>query len=122
MRTAALLAKGLANDASALPAAQALRMATLNGAIALGIADQTGSIEPGKAADLTAVDLGDPETQPVYHPVSQLVYATGRDKVSDLWVAGKQLLRNKALTTMDTEEILSCTREWRMRIAASDKH
>ena len=120
MRTAALLAKGLANDASALPAAQALRMATLNGAIALGIDDQTGSIEPGKAADLTAVDLGDPETQPVYHPVSQLVYATGRDKVSDVWVAGKQLLRNKALTTMDTEEILSCTREWRNRIAESD--
>jgi len=121
MRTAALLAKGLANDASALPAEQALRMATLNGAIALGIADQTGSIEPGKAADLTAVDLGDPETQPVYHPLSQLVYATGRDKVSDVWVAGKQLLRDKALTTMDTEEILSCAREWRTRIAESDR-
>ena len=121
MRTAALLAKGLARDASVLPAAQALRMATLNGAIALGIADQTGSIEPGKAADLTAVDLGDPETQPVYHPLSQLVYATGRDKVSDVWVAGKQLVRDKALTTMDTEEILSCAQEWRARIAESDR-
>ncbi|MCP3869270.1 MAG: TRZ/ATZ family hydrolase [Gammaproteobacteria bacterium] len=120
MRTAALLAKGLSNDASALPAAQALRMATLNGAIALGLGKETGSLEAGKAADLTAVDLGDPETQPVYNPVSQLVYATGRDKVSDVWVAGKQLLRNKSLTTLDTTELLTRAGEWRNKIAEAD--
>ncbi|MES9843957.1 MAG: TRZ/ATZ family hydrolase, partial [Candidatus Sedimenticola sp. 6PFRAG5] len=64
MRTAALLAKGVSGDASSLPAATALRMATLNGAIALGIADETGSLEIGKAADITAVNLGTLETQP----------------------------------------------------------
>ncbi len=112
MRTAALLAKGVANDAAAIPAATALRMATLNGAIALGIADETGSLELGKAADITAVDLGSLETQPTYHPVSQLVYATGRDKVSDVWVAGKQLVSKGELTTLDSREIAARTQEW----------
>jgi len=70
MRTAALLAKARANDASALPAADALRMATLNGAIALGLADSIGSIEPGKWADLTCIDLRHINSQPVYDPVS----------------------------------------------------
>jgi 5-methylthioadenosine/S-adenosylhomocysteine deaminase len=118
MRTAALLAKGVANDASALPAYDALRMATLNGAIALGIASETGSLEPGKRADIAAVDLSGPETQPIYHPVSQLVYATGRDKVSDVWVSGKQVLRDKVLTTMDHQEILSRSADWQGKISA----
>ena len=119
VRTAALLAKGVARDASAMPAATALRMATLNGAIALGLADETGSLEPGKAADITAVDLGQVETQPVYHPISQLVYATGRDKVTDVWVAGKQVVHGSELTTLDRQEILRRAREWRDRICES---
>ncbi|HEC16377.1 MAG TPA: TRZ/ATZ family hydrolase [Sedimenticola sp.] len=119
VRTAALLAKGVAQDASAMPAATALRMATLNGAIALGLADETGSLEPGKAADITAVDLGQVETQPVYHPISQLVYATGRDKVTDVWVAGKQVVHGSELTTLDRQEILRRAREWRDRICES---
>ncbi|MCP4992350.1 MAG: TRZ/ATZ family hydrolase [Gammaproteobacteria bacterium] len=121
MRTAALLAKGVAGDASALNANQALRMATINGAQALGIADQTGSLEVGKAADLVAVNLGELETQPLYHPVSQLVYATGRERVSDVWVAGNQLLHERKLTTLDSSEILQRTREWGERIAATDE-
>jgi 5-methylthioadenosine/S-adenosylhomocysteine deaminase len=120
MRTAALLAKGVSADASAVPAAQALRMATLNGAKALGISDETGSLEPGKAADITAVNLSSVETQPLYHPVSQLVYATGRDKVTDVWVSGRQLLRNRLLTTIDTSELLSRTTEWNGKIADKD--
>lgn len=112
MRTAALIAKNVAHDASALPAAQALRMATLNGAKALGIDSVTGSITPGKAADLTVVNLGDVETQPVYHPLSQLVYASGRDKVTDVWVAGKHLLKDRALTTLDEKELLAKARAW----------
>ncbi len=116
MHTAALLAKGVADDAAAIPAATALRMATLNGAIALGIDDETGSLEPGKAADITAVNLGSLETQPVYHPVSQLVYATGRDKVSDVWVAGKQVVNSGELTTLDSREIAVRTREWYEKI------
>jgi len=112
MRSAALLAKGVADDASAIPAHTALRMATLNGAIALGMGERTGSLEPGKAADITAVDLGSLETQPLYHPISQLVYATGRDKVTDVWIAGKPVLHNGRLTTLDQREIISRAAEW----------
>lgn len=119
MRSAALLAKGVARDASALPAHSVLRMATLNGAMALGIADTTGSLEPGKAADLTAVDLGSLETQPLYNPISQLVYATGRDKVSDVWVAGRQLLHERRLTTLDPREIVARAGEWQQRIGGA---
>jgi 5-methylthioadenosine/S-adenosylhomocysteine deaminase len=112
MRTAALLAKTVANDASAIPAALALRMATLNGAKALGIDSVTGSLVAGKAADVTVVNLGDVETQPVYHPISQLVYATGRDKVTDVWVAGKHLLKDRVLTTIDERAVVAKAREW----------
>jgi len=116
MRMAALLAKAVIKDASALPASHALRMATLNGAKALGIDAITGSLRKGKAADITAVYLGDPETQPLYHPVSQLVYSCGRDKVTNVWVAGKQLLKDRALTTIDEKSVLSNTRAWRDNI------
>lgn len=116
MRTAALLAKGVSGDAAAIPAATALRMATLNGAIALGIADETGSLEVGKAADITAIDFSTLESQPIYHPISQLVYATGRDKVTDVWVAGKHLVSQGQLTTLDSREITARTREWNDKI------
>ena len=115
-RTAALLAKAVAADAAALPAHAALRMATLNGAKALGMEQLTGSLEPGKAADLVAVTLDGIETQPVYHPLSQLVYATGRDKVTDVWVAGRHLLNRRELTTIDEQQVLERTRQWRDRI------
>ena len=120
MRTAALLAKGLAGDASALPAHQVLRMATLNGARALGLEETCGSLEVGKAADITAVRISELETQPVYHPLSQLVYATGRDKVTDVWIAGRHLLKERRLTTLDEEEILERAREWQGRIREFD--
>ncbi len=116
MRTAALLVKGVAQDASAIPAFTALRMATLNGAMALGIADQTGSLEPGKSADITAVDFNHLETKPIYHPISQLVYATGRDRVSDVWIAGRQVLRKGNLTTLNSDEIGKRASEWENRI------
>ena len=112
LRTAALLGKGVAGDATALPAARVLRMATLNGARALGLADQTGSLEPGKAADIVAVDLGMPETEPVYHPISQLVYATGRHQVTDVWIAGRRLLADRQLTTLDPVELIRRARNW----------
>lgn len=116
VRTAALLAKGVANDATALPAQLALRMATLNGAKALGLDEHIGSIVPGKAADLAAVDLSGASTQPVYNPISQLVYAAGRDQVTDVWVHGKRLLADGQLTTLDEEAILRNARGWRERI------
>jgi 5-methylthioadenosine/S-adenosylhomocysteine deaminase len=93
MRLGALLAKAVARDAQALPARAALRAATLGGAQALGLEARIGSIEPGKYADLAAVRLAGPELSPLYDPVSQLVYAAGREHVSDVWIAGKRLLR-----------------------------
>lgn len=120
MRTAALLAKAVAQDASALPASTALRMATFNGAKALCIDSETGTLTPGKAADITAVRLGDIETQPLYHPISQLVYATGRDKVTDVWVAGRHLLKDRALTTLDEHALKTKAAAWQQKIRRFD--
>lgn len=121
LRTAALLGKSVAGDAAALPATRVLRMATLNGARALGLAGETGSLEPGKAADIVAVELlGQPETEPVYHPVSQLVYAASRHQVTDVWVAGRRLLADRQLTTLDTTDLIQRARNWRQKIAVQD--
>jgi len=116
MRTAALLAKAVAGDATALPAASALRMATLNGAIALGLGDQTGSLITGKCADIVAVELDGIEATPLYDPVSQLVYATGRDQVTDVWVAGQQVLEGRRLSDLDEAEVCAKARAWSTRI------
>ncbi len=116
-RTAALLAKAVAGSATALNAHSALRMATLNGARALGLDTQTGSLELGKLADVVAFDLSGLAQQPIYDPVSQLVYASGRDCVKHLWVGGKQLLDDGRLTRMDESELIAKAREWGTRIA-----
>lgn len=112
MRTAAFIAKGHTRQADAIPAFKALQMATLNGAKALGLDDKIGSLVIGKYADIAAIDLNRIETQPVYDPISQLVYSSGRDQVTDVWVAGKQLLDRRVLTTLDESEILKKSREW----------
>ena len=117
MRLAALLAKGVAGSAAALPAHQALRMATLDGARALGLEEETGSLEVGKSADLVAIDLGHANTQPIHNPLSQLVYAANRSQVRHVWVAGRQLLRDGQPTTLDSREILDEARAWRARLA-----
>lgn len=117
MHIAALLGKAVAGDPTALPAARVLRMATLNGARALGLADQIGSLEPGKAADIVAIDLYQPETEPVYHPISQLVYATSRHQVSDVWIAGQRVLANRELMTLDGPDLIQRARSWREKIA-----
>lgn len=117
MRTAALLAKGVSDDASAFDAAFALRAATLNGAKAIGLGERIGSIEPGKAADLVAVRLDDIETQPLYHALSQIVYATGRHQVSDVWIAGVRKLESGRLHGIDLNAVRAKARLWRGRIA-----
>ena len=117
MRTTALLGKALSGDAAALPAERILAMATLNGAKALGLADRTGSLTVGKSADIVAVDLAAPETEPVYNPISQLVYAAGRHQVSDVWVAGRRLLDNRRLTTIDDTAVRQRAIDWQQRIA-----
>ena len=121
MRTAALLGKAVSGDASALPAHTVLRMATLNGASALGIGHETGSLTAGKWADITAVRMDSLEAQPVYDPVSHLVYACGREQVSDVWVAGQHLLKERRLTTLDDHEILNRVRLWQERIGTANR-
>lgn len=116
MQLATLLAKGVAGDAAALPAMQALRMATLNGAVALGMDDTIGSLAIGKAADVVAVDFGELEAQPMHHPVSQLVYTQSSHRVSDVWIAGKQLLDNRCLTQMSLPALLDKASYWRQRM------
>lgn len=116
-RTAALLGKAVANDAAGFSAFEALHAATLGGARALGFGDRIGSIEPGKEADLACVDLSALETQPLHHVVSQLVYAAGRQQVTDVWIAGQPKLRGRELVDMDIDAVLANARQWRARIA-----
>lgn len=116
-RTAAMLAKAVAGSATALDAHRALRMATLNGARAMGLESEIGSLEVGKAADIVAFDLSGLAQQPIYDPVSQLIYATGRDCVKHLWVAGKQLLDDRQLTRMDEQQLTATAKAWGQRIS-----
>ena len=119
MKTAALLGKGVAADSCAVDAWTALRMATLNGARALGLESITGSLVAGKEADMVAVNMDFLETQPLYDVISHLVYATGRSQVSDVWAAGRALLREGELVTLDTAAIRERTTEWQDKISSS---
>jgi 5-methylthioadenosine/S-adenosylhomocysteine deaminase len=116
MRTAALLAKGIADDAAAVKAEDALAMATINGARALGMDNEIGSLEAGKAADLVCVDLSSPASQPVHQPISQLVYSVTRDQVSDVWVGGQSVLSERELSNDNQGDILQRARAWQRRI------
>ena len=116
MRTAALLAKAASGDASVIGAAEALEMATLEGARALGLEREIGSIEPGKAADLAAVELSSLETLPCFDPVSHLVYTAGREHVSHVWVAGEPRLEERRLLTLDSQDLHDKALWWQSRI------
>ncbi|MEE4659310.1 MAG: TRZ/ATZ family hydrolase [Halieaceae bacterium] len=120
MRSAALLAKLGQGDAASLPAEAVLEMATINGAQAMGIHADTGSLEVGKWADLIAVDFQRPETQPLYNPVSQFVYAADASQVTHSWVAGRMLLCDRELTTLSMESILRQAGQWRDTIVAAE--
>ncbi len=120
LRTAALLAKGRDQDPTALPAVDALEMATLGGAMACGWEAETGSLETGKAADCIAIDLDRPATSPVYDPVSQVVYCAGRDQVSHVWVAGRLRVSGGRALDWEDREIVVQAREWARRIAERD--
>jgi 5-methylthioadenosine/S-adenosylhomocysteine deaminase len=119
MRTAALLAKGVSGDAAAVGAPQALEMATLNGARALGLDEHIGSLEPGKLADLIAIDLGGLEFQPAHDPHAQIVYAATREAVTDVFVGGRPLLRGRELLTLDLDELTNLARAWQERMQAA---
>lgn len=117
MRQAALLAKGVSGDASALPADRALAMATLDGARALRLDQVIGSIERGKFADLTAVEFGAPDMLPCYDPISHLVYAAGRDNVSHVWVAGRMLVEERELINPPKNDLENLALLWQNRLS-----
>jgi 5-methylthioadenosine/S-adenosylhomocysteine deaminase len=96
----------------------ALEMATINGAKALGLEKITGSLVIGKAADIIAIDLSDLATQPVYNAISQIVYAASRNQISDVWVAGEQLVKNKQLTRVDITALKEKVALWQQRLSA----
>lgn len=117
MRLAALLAKGASGDAAALPAAAALKAATLDAARALNLDSLIGSIAPGKRADLVAVDLQALSSQPVFDPVSHLVYVAGREHVTHVWVDGKLKLNERRLVNLDAEDLAARAAYWRTKLA-----
>ncbi len=116
-RLAALLGKGVANDPAALPAAQALEMATLAGARALGLDGVIGSLEPGKSADIIAIDLDHPATQPCHDPIAQIVYSAGCEQVRRVWVAGREVVADGHCRSLDEAAVLRRARVWRERLA-----
>ena len=91
-------------------------MATLDGARALGLDHLIGSLSPGKAADLCAVRVSDPDALPCFHPVSHLVHVLGRHDVSDVWVAGKPRVQGGRLLQITNTELLSTARLWQNRL------
>ncbi|WP_348944841.1 TRZ/ATZ family hydrolase [Chitinibacter sp. FCG-7] len=119
MRLAALLAKGQSGNPEAVPAWQALEMATLNGATALGLQDKIGALEVGKQADVIAINLAQAGTQPCYDPISHLVYATDRTQVSDVWIAGRAVYRRHEHQSLNLAEVLSTARHWQHKIQGS---
>ncbi|PHQ82214.1 MAG: N-ethylammeline chlorohydrolase [Coxiella sp. (in: Bacteria)] len=112
MRSASFLAKLASNDPTALPAPDALKMATLNGAKALGLDDKIGSLEAGKQADIIAINMDHLFTHPIYNPMSHLIYAVNRLQVSDVWVDGKQLLDKGEFTQLDLERTIANVHKW----------
>lgn len=117
MATAAKLHKVAALNPTLVPAESALRLATIEGARALGLGDETGSLEPGKQADLIVVHTNSPASIPQYNLYSHLVYATGAEAVETTMVAGRLLMRGQKILTLDTERIRKMTEQFRRQIA-----
>lgn len=118
MRAATLAARGLARDTQACSAPQALRMATLGGAEALGWDAHIGSLQVGKRADVLAVNMRDAATWPVRDPIAQMVFAAGESQVTHLWVDGEALLRDGELTNLDAGDIMHRAEDWYRKMAA----
>ncbi|ELR15271.1 Nethylammeline chlorohydrolase [Acanthamoeba castellanii str. Neff] len=115
MRTAALVDKLQAKDATAMPGWQMLKLATINGAKALGLEHKIGSLEKGKEADVVAIKL---RTEPVYNPITNLVYV-GTNSVTDVWVAGKQLVKDEKMIGMNEDVLLRKAQQWGEKIKTS---
>lgn len=122
MRMLALLCKGLSLKAAAMPARTAFRVATINGARALGLEKEIGSLVPGKAADFLAVNVSGAEWQPVYDIVAQLVYVAQRSSVTDVWVAGKRLMKQGQLTTLSEKQVVEKVKKWVALVEENAEH
>lgn len=120
IRTAALLAKAVSKDAAAVSAWQALEMATINGAKALGLENDLGSLQSGKLADIIAIDLSELEQQPLYDPVSTLIYTNVTTHVRHSWINGKQVLNNRQPTHLNIEKLRQTARQWREKIGQNN--
>jgi 5-methylthioadenosine/S-adenosylhomocysteine deaminase len=120
LKIAALLAKAVSQNSSALNAFEALKMATLNGAKAMGLSEKVGSLVKNKQADMIAIDLSYPNTQPVYHPISQIVYASRADQITDVWIRGKRVLKNHQCVQLDEKEIIAKANSWKNKIRGHD--
>jgi 5-methylthioadenosine/S-adenosylhomocysteine deaminase len=120
MRLAAFLGKTGRADAGALPAWDVLCMATRNGAKLLGMEHDIGTLEPGKLADMIAVDLDAPNTLPVYDPVSALVYSASSAQVTQVWVQGQQLVSNRQLVRLNQASLMKKAAEWAAKINRSE--
>jgi len=116
MRMASLLAKVASSDPAVLPAHQALEMATLGGARALGLGASIGSLLPGKEADIVAVDLSAGDTLPCYDPVSHLVHVAGRECVTDVWVGGERVVADRVLARVDEAALKARAHSWQERL------
>ena len=119
VRTAAMLAKVEAGDPTVVNAIEALEMATINGACAMGLDEEIGSIEVGKQADLSALNLESLQTQPLHNLFSQIIYAASSGQFSDVWIAGQQVMKNNELTTVSETDLMAVASEWQQRIAHS---
>jgi 5-methylthioadenosine/S-adenosylhomocysteine deaminase len=106
MRTASLLHKMQTNDPRAVGARVALRMATIDGARALGMDRRIGSLEVGKRADIIVVGMSSARQTPMYDPISHLVYTTRGSDVQTTVVDGKVLMRNRKVLTLDEAAVL----------------
>jgi 5-methylthioadenosine/S-adenosylhomocysteine deaminase len=116
MRQAAFLHKLVTRDPRAIPAPVALRMATIDGARALGMESAIGSLEPGKRADLIVVSMSAARQTPMYDPLSHLVYVTRGDDVRTTIVNGKVLMRDRQMLTLDERAVLAEARQWTARV------
>jgi 5-methylthioadenosine/S-adenosylhomocysteine deaminase len=116
MRAAALLAKVSTEDATSLPAHMALEMATIHGAMALGLEEKIGSLEPGKFADVVAVSLNEFNTLPINDPISHLIYGVNSSQVSHAWIGGKNVMCDGSLLTLEKTKIIESALSWQTKM------
>jgi 5-methylthioadenosine/S-adenosylhomocysteine deaminase len=118
MRHASLLAKGISGDATLMDCHRTLRAATIDGARALGLDHRIGSLCAGKAADLVSVSLRDIDLQPLFDPASHLIYSASREDVTQVWVSGQQIIRNRKSSYQDEAALLQRVAIWQEKARA----